>query len=317
MTSHQLRAALALLFSALAAGCGLGSDAASDSAASDAGYSKPADAGGWLDAGRAVDASQPPDASPAADAGRADSGASGSDAGTAPLACSNLPLCDGFEGASAGGPPDSKLWTLTAESCQGTTQIAIDGTMAHSGSQSVKVTGKGNYCNHLFLSNASALASLGSNFYARFWVRFSDALGSDHVTFAAMKDATDGKDLRMGGQSQILMYNREINDATLPALSPTGIALSVKPSPLSWHCIEFHIDGSQGLLQTWFDGAAVDGLQIDQVSTPDVDSQWVTTTQPWRPSLQDFRLGWESYGGSDMTLWYDDIALGAARIGCQ
>lgn len=340
MISLQLRAAMALLLWAFAAGCdGFTSEtlgdrdgASTDPGTSDGGHSGRADAAGILDAGHAFDAShgpdasQAPDASPApdashaadggADAGQPDSGSPGTDAGGPPPTCSSLPLCDGFESAAVGGPPDTARWTLAAKDCQGTTQIAVDGSEAHSGSRSVKVTGRGGYCNHLFFGNAGALASLGSNFYARFWVRFSAALQDGHTTFAAMKDATSGKDLRMGGQNGVLMYNREPDDATLPAMSPAGGALSVKPPPLEWHCIEFHIDGSQGLLQTWFDGAAVTGLQVDQQPTPDVDEQWMRNTT-WRPSLQDFRLGWESYAGGEMTLWFDDVALGSARIGCQ
>jgi hypothetical protein len=346
MDSPYFRAACALLLWAAAAGCdGFGSDllggadgGSTNSGTSDSGFSEPADAGRSTDSGRApdastatdasqgIDASPGTDASPGSDAssapdagpdaGQPDSGSGGSDGGSVPLPCTSLPLCEGFETAAVGGPPDSNRWTLAWKDCQGTTQIAIDGSEAHSGSRSAKVTGKGGFCNHLFLSNTSAPLALGSNFYARFWVRFSAALGDEHVTFAAMSDATDGKDLRMGGQSKILMYNRELDDATLPALSPTGIGLSVKPSPLVWHCMEFHIDGSQGVLQTWFDGAEVAALQLDSTPTPDVDNQWLNG-KSWRPSLKDFRLGWESYGGSDMTLWFDDVALGSARIGCQ
>lgn len=355
MHSPHPRAALALLLWAAAAGCdGFGSDflggadaGSTNPGTSDSGFSGPADAGRSTDSGRApdasnatdgsqgVDASQGMDASPGSDAssapdagpdaGQPDSGSGGSDSGMPPPTCSSLPLCDDFESASAGGAPDSTRWTLVAPGCQGTgttqTQIAVDGDQAHSGSHSVKVTGTPPYCNHYFLSNSSAILSLGGKFYARFWFRFSRALKSNHVTFAAMKDATDGKDFRMGGQSEILMFNRELGDATVPALSPAGIALSVKPSPLEWHCIELHIDQSQKLVQTWFDGTEVPALQIDTTSTPEVDNQWLASSTSWQPSLQDFRLGWEDYGGDpnkdQMTLWFDDVALGSARIGCQ
>jgi hypothetical protein len=35
-----------------------------------------------------------------------------------------------------------------------------------------------------------------------------------------------------------------------------------------------------------------------------------------RPAPADLRLGWESYGEGEDTLWYDDVAVGAARNGC-
>src|SRR5262249_14543206 len=137
-----------------------------------------------------------------------------------------------------------------------------------------------------------------------------------HVTFLAMKDANDGgKYLRMGGQAKILMWNRESDDATAPALSPTGIAMSRVLPTGQWLCIELMVDGAQGRMQTWVDGAEVAGVHVDQTSTPDVDEQWLRKTN-WRPQLTDFGLGWESYAGQSLTLWFDDVALDAMRIGC-
>ncbi|WP_371688636.1 hypothetical protein [Micromonospora sp. KC207] len=45
-----------------------------------------------------------------------------------------------------------------------------------------------------------------------------------------------------------------------------------------------------------------------------MDGQWLKRT--WRPQLTDLRLGWESYGEGADTLWFDDVAVGASRIGC-
>jgi hypothetical protein len=62
-----------------------------------------------------------------------------------------------------------------------------------------------------------------------------------------MPDSAQGakKHLRIGGQSKILMYNRETDDATLPDLSPQGIAAS-KPLPTNaWTCFEYHL-GTDG-----------------------------------------------------------------------
>jgi hypothetical protein len=80
-----------------------------------------------------------------------------------------------------------------------------------------------------------------------------------------------------------------------------------------WTCIEFEVDRAGGL-QTWVDGALIEGLVIDGSSTPDVDSQWLRT--PWSPQLSDVRIGWESYGGEDAALSFDDVAISAEPIGC-
>ncbi len=231
-------------------------------------------------------------------------------------ACATLALCDDFEGAAAGGPPDPARWTVGAPDTTGTGTLAVDDAQQHSGARSVKVTGKGGYSNHIFFTNSAVIATLSPVVWARFYVRLSDALGDGHVTFLAMKDAQDGgKHVRMGGQSKILMWNRESDDATLPALSPAGIALSAPLPTNQWLCIELMVDGGAGALQTWVDGVALAGLQVDATPTPDVDEQWLRDAA-WRPALTDFALGWESYAGQAMTLWFDDVALDAARIGC-
>ncbi|MEZ4448825.1 MAG: hypothetical protein R3B09_05030 [Nannocystaceae bacterium] len=234
-----------------------------------------------------------------------------------PLGCDDLPLCDDFEGAAAGGPPDPARWVIAAPNCSGTGALQVDDAVAHSGGRSLRVDGGGGYCDHVFIANEAAVQALGDVIYGRFYVRLGAPLGPGHVTFMTLRDSADsgGKDLRMGGQSEILMWNRESDDATLPVLSPAGIALSVKPSAEAWHCVEFKVDAS-GLLETSVDGAAVAGLEVDADPTPDVDQQWHQKAD-WAPKVVDFKLGWESYAGQTMTLWFDDVALAAAPIGCD
>ncbi len=231
-------------------------------------------------------------------------------------ACGAYALCDDFESVVVGGAPDSALWTVGAPDLTGTGGLAIDDREHHSGARSVKVTGQGGYSNHIFFTNRAALARVGTVVWGRFYLRLEDALGDGHVTFLSMKDAADnGKFLRMGGQAKILMWNRESDDATLPALSPTGVALSRVLPPQQWLCVELMVDGATGELRTWLDGVEVPGLVVDGTSTADVDEQWHRRPS-WRPSLVDFSLGWESYAGQAMTLWLDDVALDGARIGC-
>lgn len=247
------------------------------------------------------DAAPPPDVAPPPDAA---------------VSCASLPLCDDFEAAPVGGAPVSPRWSVVSPNCSGSGRVAIDGAVAHSGSRSVRVNGGGGYCDHVFLADGAVTPTLGMVVYGRVFVRFSDALGDGHVTFLTLRDAADtNRDLRMGGQSRIFMWNRESDDATLPELSPAGIARSVRPTPLRWHCVEFRVDQGAGTLQTWIDGAAVDGLTVDSTPTMDLDARWLSRPA-WRPRVIDWKLGWESYAGQSMTLWFDDAALARERIGC-
>lgn len=251
-----------------------------------------------------------------------DSGSSGSSAASStgsggPAGCTGLPLCDDFEAATAGGLPDAATWTIVRPSCSGTGTVTVDGSQAHSGTKSVKVTGKAGYCNHVFFANTAAVTAVGKSVYGRFFLRLSDPLDMGHTTLLTLKDAANGgKDLRLGGQNKVLIWNRETDDATLPELSPTGTSLSVSPPALAWRCIEFHIDESDGQMQTWVDGVEVAGLHQDGVPTQDIDQQWLNKGG-WKPDVTDLKLGWESYGAQDMTLWFDDVAIGPARIGCD
>jgi hypothetical protein len=198
--------------------------------------------------------------------------------------------------------------------CSGTGEASIAAGVAHSGTKALHIAGGGGYCNHVFAR--WPLTGAPPALWVRFWLRVSTALGSEHVTFLAMRDEADGaKDLRMGGQSSILMFNRESDDATLPALSPTGISLSRALTPATWACVEVHLDQTAGTMSTYVDGAQVAGLVLDGTATGDIDEQWLR--KAWKPSLSDLRLGWESYGGSPNELWFDDVFVGASRPGCQ
>ncbi|MEZ4382605.1 MAG: hypothetical protein R3A79_14805 [Nannocystaceae bacterium] len=240
--------------------------------------------------------------------------------GGEPLDCAALPLCDGFEDAAPGGPPDAARWEVVSPNCSGLGALEVDGDVAYAGARSLRVDGAGGYCDHIFIANSAAVEAItaeGGAVYGRLFVRFSDPLGQGHVTFLTLRDEADGgRDLRMGGQSEILMWNRESDDATLPSLSPAGIALSRAPAAGTWTCVEFMIDEDAGEIATWVDGEEVAGLRVDAEPTPDVDQQWHQKAM-WRPSLSDLKFGWESYAGQSMTLWFDEVALAGARIGCD
>lgn len=228
-----------------------------------------------------------------------------------PVGCPTGAFCDGFESQTGTVPAGD--WSLMFPNCQGTGTAAIDTSITHSGTKSVRVDGRAGYCNHVFLATTRGIT--GSGLFVRFYVRHTTALPEAHVTFAAMKDTADGgKDLRMGGQNRALQWNRESDDATLPEQSPAGVAQSVPLAVNQWACVEYGITGSE--LRTWLNGTEVPGLRADGVPTPDVDSQWLRKAG-WRPSLANFRLGWESYGNGDDTLWFDDIVMAPSRIGCS
>lgn len=255
----------------------------------------------------AVTADGPPAVDP--DAGGGDAG--GGDGDAPSVACPVGARCQDFEDTAPGAVPGG-AWRVATPNCSGAGTLAVTAATAHGGGHALEVHGGGTYCDHVFLASD---APPGAVLHVRMWVRLAAALGDGHVTFAAMADRTSGRDLRLGGQARILMWNREVDDATLPALSPTGIAASMQPAAQRWYCVEAAIDGAAGTLTTRVDGAVVPGLVIDGVSTSDIDEPW-RRGAAWTPALTDLRIGWESYAGQTMTLWFDDVAVSTSPIGC-
>ncbi|MBB4795903.1 hypothetical protein BJY54_006515 [Streptomyces nodosus] len=227
--------------------------------------------------------------------------------------CGSAVVCSGFEDQT--GTTPSGAWQFTAPDCQGTGTATVDTSVAHSGGKSLRIDGKAGYCNHAFVASTANLSSVGPVMYVRLWVRHTTALPAAHVAFVSMPDSSQsGRALRVGGQNGALQWNRETDDATLPAQSPAGVAQS-RPLPTgSWQCLRFAIDTTAPKLDTWLGDTQIPGLHADGVPTQDIDQQWLARTTPPRPTA--LRLGWESYGTGDDTLWFDDVAVGSSPIGC-
>lgn len=146
--------------------------------------------------------------------------------------------------------------------------------------------------------------------------RHANAISSDHVTFIVMPDTgLGGEHLRLSGQMEILEYNRESDDATLPSLSPDGIASSTGLPTDEWDCLEYHL-GTDGTIETWLNSRAVSGLTFnpaDPSANPN-DGGWGTS---YKPEITGVYFGWESYAGSVDTVWCDDVSIQATRVGCS
>ncbi|MDT0266370.1 hydrolase [Streptomyces sp. DSM 44915] len=223
-------------------------------------------------------------------------------------------FCEDFEGLPVGEP--SGRWAVEARDCSGTGTATVAAGTGRDGGQALRIDGADGYCNHVFAATELADVATSTGLYVRFWVRHTTELPAQHVTFLALEDVADNsRDLRMGGQNGALQWNRESDDATLPAQSPAGVALSAPLPVTEWSCVEFALDGPNGLLETWLDGELVEGLVVDGEPTHDVDQQWLSRGA-WAPEVVDLRLGWESYGQGADTLWYDDLAVGTTRTGC-
>ncbi|KAK3936364.1 hypothetical protein QBC46DRAFT_357551 [Diplogelasinospora grovesii] len=231
---------------------------------------------------------------------------------TALLALTLLPFSLGqvSEGFESGW--DQTAWPIYAADCNQGGKVTLDSTTAHSGKNSMRVDGAGGYCGHIFFGTTKIPSG---DIYVRAFVKASKALTDSHVSFITMPDSAQGsnKHLRIGGQSKILMYNRESDDATLPDLSPQGIASSTALPTGSWQCFEYHL-GTDGTIETWLNGNAIAGLTSKPGVANANAAQWQRSAL--KPKITGVYFGWESYGGDTNTFWYDDIAISSTRVGC-
>ncbi|KAN0098696.1 hypothetical protein V8E51_014359 [Hyaloscypha variabilis] len=207
---------------------------------------------------------------------------------------------------------DQTLWPIYAPDCNQGGNVTLDSTTAHSGKNSIKVTSPGGFCGHIFFGTTKIPAG---DVYVRVWLKALKAFTDNHVSFITMPDSAQGTDkhLRIGGQMKILMYNRESDDATLPDLSPQGIATS-EPLPTgAWECFEYHL-APDGSIETWLNSAAIVGL-TEKAGVADANAAgWQKSSI--KPKITGVYFGWESYGGDTNTFWYDDVSVQSARVGC-
>ncbi|RDL35958.1 Uncharacterized protein BP5553_06570 [Venustampulla echinocandica] len=207
---------------------------------------------------------------------------------------------------------DQAAWPTYAADCNQGGKVTLDSSTAHSGKNSIRVDGAGGYCGHMFFGTTKVPSG---DVYVRAYVKASKALTDSHVSFITMPDSAQGsnKHLRIGGQSKILMYNRESDDATLPDLSPQGIATSTALPTGSWQCFEYHL-GTDGTVETWLNGNVIAGL-TSKAGVPNSNAaQWQRSSI--KPKVTGVYFGWESYGGDANTFWYDDISISSTRVGC-
>ncbi|KAI0007589.1 hypothetical protein F4779DRAFT_642905 [Xylariaceae sp. FL0662B] len=231
---------------------------------------------------------------------------------TALLALALLPFSLGQVSEDFEGGWDEAAWPIYAPDCNQGGKVSLDTSTAHSGTNSIRVDGAGGFCGHIFFGTTSVPSG---DIYVRAFVQASKALTDSHVSFITMPDSAQGsnKHLRIGGQSKILMYNRESDDATLPDLSPQGIAASTALPTGEWQCFEYHV-GSDGTIETWLNDEAIEGLTSKAGVANSNAAQWQRSSVNPKPTGVYF--GWESYGGDTNTFWYDDIAVSSTKVGC-
>jgi hypothetical protein len=179
--------------------------------------------------------------------------------------------------------------------------MSIDGSTVHGGTHSlmVKPTGSDGYSYRVL-----AVAAPAPSFWVRLWVRSDVDLGQEqHNAFfgASTADGDQNNGQLMEVAEQYCQVVMNLKDDVVTSIGGTtacgmgGVALTKD----TWHCAEAFFDGPNGHIQVFSDGNPV----IDK-------SGWT------KLSYQTFVFGFVEFHGPSRTMWYDDVAVGPARLGC-
>jgi hypothetical protein len=223
--------------------------------------------------------------------------------------CASLPFCEDFESGTAGQAPPSPKWTVVMN---GNGTARIDGAQGHGSSKSLRVNNTGYHISAM-VSGAPLFPLPSGALWGRYYFRLAAVPTSGHhIWVEAGSIANDGRETRLGANAINGMLRLDINrwPGDTEQTSPMGTLVAGR-----WHCMEFMFDSTAHEARVWFDSAELPDLRV---------TNWVPPLNPmngnnsspipnWSPVYEAIRFGMELAQGE---IWYDDIALGYARIGC-
>ena len=199
----------------------------------------------------------------------------------------------------------------------GSGSFKVDSSRKHGGQQSLRVQPNDGYSTLLALEGAPVFPAPNNTFYGRVWFFLPMASfqavkpgsGGPHVIWleAGVK-ANDQAEIRLGMnlgylQSNLWPGDTDLRDAKAVLKAET------------WHCLEFKYGTDD--LEVWLDdtkSAAISTKTWMMVNNG--DGGLGSPKSGWSPTYESFRLGWELNAGKN-EIFYDDVALGYSRIGCN
>ena len=214
-------------------------------------------------------------------------------AGGAPCDGADI-FCSEFEADAI--PAELVFWPEHLRATQ--TLVTLDPSLAHGGTRSLKVTGTD--------FSQMLAATVPSKFWGRVYLRSDTDIQAGHNTYVAAGtgtgDPNNGTYIRIGEHQCQLELNRSTDDKEL--LSNGGQYMcegGVKLLKDTWYCLEFYFDGPGQETRVFVDGTEASALHSTDWGVFD---------------YKVFKLGFEKYHGESKTLWYDDLAIGSAQLGC-
>ena len=180
------------------------------------------------------------------------------------------------------------------------TYLSLDTSQHFQGKQSLKVTSTGPF-NFRMLS-----VTVPTTFWARLYMRSDVDFGQDghnafFVAMTALKYSESKTSVEFSEQFGCVQLNE--HDSNYPAADSTGKACGGPALPKNtWHCMEAMFDGASGNVQIYANGNKI----VDAVN-------WTRA----HGSFTNFEFGYAAYHDPARSVWYDDVAVGPTRLGCE
>lgn len=217
------------------------------------------------------------------------------------MGCDKAAICDDVEAYRG---PSLGPWRVNT--ANGAT-ITPDETHAYSGKQSLKLQlPAGIWRRAQLIRSGAPLFPLADNTYwGRVMMWAADLpRGGQHIDYVQADGEGPGQ-YRVSSAGSTVMLTYEPHDCYLTTSRqlPQG----------RWACVEWLMDGRNNVMELHVDGqlqARVAGT--GQGCVDGTKSTWVA------PRFQNVRIGWFNFQATSApsTLWLDDLALDARRIGC-
>jgi hypothetical protein len=231
-------------------------------------------------------------------AGAGNMGAAGSPAVPLP---NGLYFFDDFEGAR------DPAWT---ESRVGGTAgvIALDSALGADGSgSSIRIDANNVFHTMLQLALPDAVRT-ANEVFGRVFLRLAATPSAAHYVWLEVgTSANDGHEMRLGHNVGHLQSNHFLNGEQ--DIRDQGRALVAN----QWYCLEFFMDNAPEQLRVWLDGEETALSTTNYTAGAGAEGN-TNPVADFIPPLEAFRIGWELQNG---TVWFDKVALGSQRIGCD
>lgn len=235
-------------------------------------------------------------------------GAGGGTAGTggggsAFVACpADKTFCSGFEDAAL---PAGATYLHNSSPGEWTRDFEIDTTIFRHGKSALKVKGTGGTG---ALEMLAVPAPTSGPFWVRFYLRQEDAdIGSiKHNIFGGASDSATNNSTVMVEVAEDVGLAFNSHDKVAWPKDYGRILGSEKPYTLAkgmWHCIEVQYDG-QARTQKMYVG----GVELINATEFPPDGA---------VSFTHFKFGMNAVNGPLRSVWYDDVAVGPTRPGCE